>query len=177
MKQLKYPRRLSQRISEQPVGKEILVYDEVRHEAFCLNPVSAAVWRMSDGTHSVAQIAELATLDLAHPVGKEMVTLALEELRRHSLLEAPGSEEFVIDVSRRSLLQNLGAGATLMLPVVAMIAAPTAAQAYSGGVFSPERRARRRRLESAPPPDSNDPFAPANPTPPSSWGSAPDSNR
>ena len=41
------PRSVQQHISSQQVGEERLVYDELRHRAFCLNASSSVVLRRS----------------------------------------------------------------------------------------------------------------------------------
>ena len=89
---------------------------------------------------------------------------AVEELRRDGLMETTSDshgEAFMgpsmhvekrDEISRRTMLRRLGVGGALLLPVVASIVAPTAAQAYSGcvdcSVASP-RGARSRRQKSS----------------------------
>jgi len=98
---------------------EVLVYDLTRHRAHCLNAVAGRVFGLCDGETSVAGIAAAADLPEA------AVWLGLRRLGAASLLEerAPVSA-----VARRDALRRL-ARAGLMLPVVASIQAPTAAQA------------------------------------------------
>ena len=83
------PQKL-QAVTVQHIGAETLVYDEARHQAFCLNPTSATVWNLADGTRTPAQIAAAATLALAAPVSEPLVLFTLAELRRDGLL-APKS--------------------------------------------------------------------------------------
>jgi hypothetical protein len=130
------PRSISGNLSIQVVGNETLIYDERRHLAFCLNRVSAAIWRMCDGSHTVAMIATAATVELQSPVSEELVHFALAELRRDHLLDADTVEMPAPAVSRRAMMGKLGLTAAMMLPVVAMVVAPKAAQAYSGSVTS-----------------------------------------
>ena len=138
-------------ITTQKIGDETLVYDERRHMAFCLNPSMSAVWRLADGERTAETIALEASRELGVEIGEELVTYALGELRENGLFEAatryqpeakgggmPSQVETslrtVADrmLSRRSMLARLSAAA--LLPVVASILAPTAAQAYSGCV-------------------------------------------
>ncbi len=118
---------------------ETLIYDRDTHEAHCLNPTAAWVWRRLDGRASVAELAAELAGAADGPVRSEedavqMVWLALEELRDAGLLEGevrvPPSEG---SVSRREALRRLGraAGLALLLPAVASVRAPVAAQAAS----------------------------------------------
>jgi hypothetical protein len=123
------------------------VYDECRHLAFCLNESSSVIWRLADGEHTIAAICEAASAELNTHVNEEFVLYALAELRRDGLVEA-----FEVDrratISRRAVLQKLGVGGALLLPAIASIVAPTAAQAYSGCVdcssVSPAHPARKQ---------------------------------
>ncbi len=128
------PKRVEQDILIQQVGDELLLYDEVRHQAFCLNPVCAAVWTLCDGKHSISALAEAAGRQLKLAVEEQIVWLALEELLRDGLLEPLQDAAEIPSLSRRDLVQRLGARGALLLPIVAAIAAPTAAQAYNGCV-------------------------------------------
>jgi len=126
------PCRISCGLCTEEIGDEILVYDELRHKAFCLNATSAAIWKLCDGAHTVEQIAEAATLRLAMPVTEEIVRFALEELRRDNLVEAEADVSVRPVLSRRELVQKLGIGGAMLVPVIASIVAPRAAQAYNG---------------------------------------------
>jgi hypothetical protein len=154
------PRKLQRNVCVQQIGRETLVYDEIRHLAFCLNPTSAAIWRLCDGAHTVTAMAEAATVDLQAPIDEELVQYALTELGRDGLLEAESVPTLPLDVSRRKLMRTLGAGGVAMLPVVAAIMAPTAAQAYQGCADctsnGQSQAARRRALQN--------PATPATPT-------------
>jgi len=145
------PRRTRHPLSIQEIGKETLVYDEHRHKAFCLNEGSSVIWRLADGERTVAEMGVAASLALGNPVSDEFILFALDELRRDGLIEA-GSTGFEPAISRRTMLQNLGVGGAMLLPAIASIVAPTAAQAQSGCVdcsdvqSSRAARARRQQL-------------------------------
>ena len=126
------PRSIQQHISIQHVGAETLVYDEQRHKAFCLNEISSVLWMLADGEHTVAQMSGAASLRLGTAVSEELVLFTVEELRREGLIEPSSISETMETVSRREMLQRLAVGGAMLLPVVAAIVAPTAAQAYSG---------------------------------------------
>jgi hypothetical protein len=141
------PRSIRRQISTQQVGQELLVYDEIRHKAFCLNATSAAIWKMCDGKQTVPQITSVVTLQLAAHVTEEIVQFALDELRAEGLLELDPLSVPLPVLSRRQLVQKLGAGAAMLLPVVAAVMAPKAAEAYNGcvdcDVSSPRRSLRK----------------------------------
>jgi Coenzyme PQQ synthesis protein D (PqqD) len=129
MTYLEMPRRICRDLSVEQIGAETLVYDERRHKAFCLNITSSAIWRRCDGTQTVEQIAAAVTLELAAPITADLVLFALGELRRDGLLEADATVP-ATGLSRRDMVQKIGIRAALLLPVIAAIVAPKAAQAY-----------------------------------------------
>ncbi len=133
------PIRLTQHVVIQEVGDETLVYDERRHTAFCLNQIASAVWNQCDGQQDATQIAERVTGLLARPVTTEIVEFSLAQLSNDGLLQRPfaNATAEVAAISRRSLMARAGAGAVMLLPVVAAVMAPRAAQAYNGGVDLP----------------------------------------
>jgi hypothetical protein len=144
------PQRISREISVQRIGRETLVYDGVRHRAFCMNESSGVVWRLADGTRTVAQIGAAARMELGVEVSEELVVFILEELRGDGLIEASGEDAVRVGISRRAMLERLGVGAAMLLPVIAAIVAPTAAQAYNGCVdcdASQTRAAKARRAQ------------------------------
>jgi len=137
MKHRASPRRIRDSLSIQKVGTETLVYDERFHRAFCLNQSSAIVFQLADGTRSVPEIAAAASLELDAGFNEALVLFALEALREDGLIEPDTSRDDSAQpappaLSRRALLQRLGTGGALLLPAIAAIVAPTAAQAYSG---------------------------------------------
>jgi hypothetical protein len=117
----------------QHVGQETLVYSEPLHKAFCLNPIAAQVWRALDGVRTTEQIAAAVTSTLSMPVTEDLVLFAVSELRRDGLADEEDSSAGVLALpSRRDMMRQLGAGAVVMLPAVAAVMAPKAAQAYTG---------------------------------------------
>jgi hypothetical protein len=124
--------RKTEGLLQQYVGSETLLYNERTHHVFCLSPVASQVWQLLDSSDGIPQIAEPATLALLSPVDEEMVLFALGEFRRDGLIRETAQTLPPAIPSRRDLLQKLGAGAVMMVPVVAMVMAPRAAQAYNG---------------------------------------------
>lgn len=119
-------------ISTQKVGDELLLYDKRTHKAFCLNASAAIVWELANGARALDELADLASAALHMPISRDLVTFILDELGRKNLLQSTAAPN-TAPMSRRSALRKLGACAAL-LPVIASISAPTAAQAYSGCV-------------------------------------------
>jgi hypothetical protein len=140
------PRSIERHVSIQQVGTETLVYDEERHKAFCLNESSSVIWRLANGERTIAQMTTAASTQLRTQVSEEFVLFALEELRREGLIEPSARADVMRTISRRGVLKKLGVGGALLLPVVAALVAPTAAQAYTGCVdCTPTRAVRPRR--------------------------------
>lgn len=127
----------SDRIIVRDIETETLLYDEGTHQAWCLNRSSACVWRLCDGNHTVQQIADAASRELGSAVNEDLVMLTLHELREKHLLEEFSVPLLTDDISRRAMIRRAGFAAASLLPVIAIIAAPTSARAaLSGGVDS-----------------------------------------
>jgi hypothetical protein len=124
------PARTDKLITQQLDG-ELLVYDERTDRAHCLNPSAAMVWKHCDGRTSVGQMAGLLRRDAGSDVPEQVVWLALEQLEKFDLLEAPRKATSERRISRRELARTLGIAAALALPLVTSIVAPTAAHAAS----------------------------------------------
>jgi hypothetical protein len=113
----------------QEMADEVLVYDQRRHQAHCLNETAARVWRGLDGQSTARQVAARLSRQQGVEVSAAVVELAVDQLRRSGLLSGPLAENTTGDVSRRAMLKRVGVGAAVALPVVASIVAPRAAQA------------------------------------------------
>ena len=113
---------------------EVLVYDSERHEAHCLNPTAALLWKHCDGQRSVAEIAGLLEKSLGKgAVDEDLVLFALNQLEKDHLLEEKlmwpvGMER----ISRRELVRRLGISVAVAIPLVTSILAPSVAYAGSG---------------------------------------------
>ena len=128
-----FPSRINlERISIQVIGQETLVYDELRHQAWSLNNVSACIWHLCDGQKTVEQIAAAAGAELAAPVTAEIVLLTLAELRERNLLDAETVTALPTGVSRREMLGRAGLAAALLLPIIdSVLTLPAHAQSGS----------------------------------------------
>ena len=109
------------------VEDEMVVYDRTQKRAHRLNEAVAKVWSLLDGERSVDEIAGELELD------ESVVALAVDDLANAQLLES--SEP--LSVSRRSALRRVASAAAVgvLLPVVASIPAPLAAEAESDGAI------------------------------------------
>lgn len=117
----------------QEFESELLVYDLSINKAFCLNRTSALVYKLCDGTRSVADISDVLGKQLQTLVSEELVWLALDGLKKDNLLE--NSEQFDVDfhgLNRRQVIKKVGFVSMVMLPVISSVVAPSAAMAQSG---------------------------------------------
>lgn len=69
------------------VGSETIVYDLRTHQAHCLGPEAAAVWRECDGQRSAPEISERMRLADGRPIDELSVAVALRRLERAGLVE------------------------------------------------------------------------------------------
>ena len=115
----------------QQMTDEVLVYDQKRHRAHCLNQTAALVWKHCDGKKTVAAVAEALSRQAGKRVGEEVVRLAVDELAKSQLLEAGGARRWrgAEGVSRREMMKRAGLAAAVGLPIVTSVIAPKAAQA------------------------------------------------
>jgi Coenzyme PQQ synthesis protein D (PqqD) len=125
------PMRREEGLIVQELAEETVVYDQKRHKAHCLNKTAALVWRHCDGKTSPAEIATRLHAELNIPADDRVVSLALNGLQKAKLLQKPLTmANTALRFSRRDLVRKLGV-ASLLLPVVMTIFAPTAAAASS----------------------------------------------
>lgn len=118
----------------QPLSNEVVVYDRTSHQAHCLSMTTFKVWENADGTRSIDQMAELLNKDLNLACGRDVVLLALEDLRKANLLQTATLPEQAPLPSRRDVARKLsvaGLSASL-LPFIGSMVAPTPAMARSG---------------------------------------------
>lgn len=127
-----HPRaRDDEAIVAQEVLDEFVVYDLYRHRVHALNPTAATVWHWCDGhTPLTAMTDRLMTrLALGREQAEHVLYLALDRLEKAKLLEARATRPRAYRRVRRR--QVLGLVAASLLPVVASLVAPSAADAAS----------------------------------------------
>ena len=114
----------------QEMAGEVLIYDQERQKAHCLNQTAALVWRHSDGKTTVAQMARLLERETQMPVAEDLIWMALEQLGKAQLMnECAALLTSKPELSRRELIKRAGLGAAVALPLVSSIVAPRAIQA------------------------------------------------
>jgi hypothetical protein len=120
------PRARKDDLVTRQIPGELLVYDLKRHKAYCLNATAAAVWKSADGKHTVADLAAKLQKDQKSAVDERIVWLALGQLEKYYLLQTKAAKPIGLPrVSRRDLIRA-GIATAIALPLVTMIAAPTA---------------------------------------------------
>ncbi len=128
------PRARQSALVVQELAEELLVYDQDRFKAHCLNRTAALVWKHCDGNKTAKEIALALEKETGSPVAEEMVWLALGQLEKSRLLaEHVILPEGHTGISRREVIRRVGAAAALGLPVVTSIVAPKAVQAATCG--------------------------------------------
>jgi len=121
------PRAREQGLLVEEVEGDTLVYDLDRHQAHCLGPVLAAVWRLCDGRRTPADIARRLRRPSGVDLDPEVVTVGLRRLSRARLIE--GRALASANVSTRDRRALLKKAALLGGLALATITAPTAASA------------------------------------------------
>ena len=129
MKKFPKARRESLIIEELP--DELLIYDEERNQAHCLNQPAAQVWKECDGRKSVTEISERLSAQAQAPVQEQVVWYALQQFERNHLLaeEIPPPPAMIAGMNRRQMVRALGLAAAVAVPLVTSIVAPTSADA------------------------------------------------
>ena len=107
MKHHDAPCRIFEQISIQRIGTETLLYDERRHQAFCLNQSSSVIWQLANGANSIAQIAAEASVQLQSSVTEEFVLFALDQLRTDGLIHSSSHAESTPAISRRAITNSI----------------------------------------------------------------------
>ena len=114
-----HPRAIGQGLLTDQIGDELLIYNRETHQAYCLIPAAAAVWRWCDGQTSVAELSQKLRDSVDPQADDAAVEKLLAELDQAGLLESaslPRGES----VSRRRALIGLGgaiAGAVAVMTV------------------------------------------------------------
>jgi hypothetical protein len=111
-------------IVSEPVGTDLVLYDEHNQAAHALTQSAASVWNLCDGRHTLGQIASELDLDLT------LVERSVAELDERELL----LELSVDRLSRRTALRRLavlGGAAVTAAPLISTVVVPPASAAAS----------------------------------------------
>jgi hypothetical protein len=132
---LKMPQARKSGLIVKEVDNEILIYDQQRNKAHCLNQTAAKVWNYCDGKTTVASACQALSLDLGTQVDEKLVAYAVDQFASDNLLETEaGMPAFMIPgLNRRQMVRTLGLAAAVAIPLVTSIVAPTPAQAATCG--------------------------------------------
>jgi hypothetical protein len=129
-----YPRVRRHNVVIQEVADELLIYDQERDKAHCLNQSAALIWRCCDGRTSVLEISRKLNRESNSNVTETLVWHALRQFSDAHLLKEPLELPLAMRVTamnRRQAVRALGLAAVVAIPVVTSIVAPTPAQAVS----------------------------------------------
>lgn len=122
---MKLPKARTKDIVQQNTGKEILLYNLATNTAYNLSETSAIVYKACDGRTSYDEFIR------KHKFARELLDLAIDELKRNDLL-ADGNNILPHNgMNRRELVRKAALASTFALPVISMLTAPTAAMAQS----------------------------------------------
>jgi hypothetical protein len=117
------------RLVVEELGTELMIYDQRRNQAFCLNRKAAFVWEHCDGKTNVAEIAAQMAQSLNEPIDVTVVQFALQGLSKDGLLETSTLLPFAAErLTRRDMMQKVGVRAAVALPLVTalLVATPKA---------------------------------------------------
>jgi hypothetical protein len=108
---------------------EVLLYDTEKHHIHHLNAITAAVWRLCDGRHTVGDLAREAGQALGAAVDEATVRLALTKLDDAGLLQASLADELRMSrMSRRTFMQRAGVAGAIAVPAIVSTTAAVSAQ-------------------------------------------------
>lgn len=127
---MKLPTSKTANIVVQEAGKELLIYDLLTNQAFCLNETSALVFNGCNGKTTFEELKRQTKLT------DNIIFLALDELKNHNLLIGQYHSPFA-GMSRREAVKKVGLSTMIALPIVMSIVAPAAANAASGTCACP----------------------------------------
>jgi hypothetical protein len=116
------PQRLeSDKLILEQLLDELMIFDPDRNKAFCLNQTAAFVWRHCDGKTTVSEMTELLRRDWGKPVDERVIWFALDILSKDGLLAPFPALSVGTGITRRDVLQKLGTGAAMAVPLVTVL--------------------------------------------------------
>ena len=121
---MKLPNSKTENIVVREVNNELLIYNLLTNQAFCLNETSAIVYLACDGKTTLEELSRQTKFS------DDLILLALEGLQKQNLCQGEKIDYFN-GVSRREIIRKAGLASMITLPFVASIIAPVSAQAAS----------------------------------------------
>ena len=131
-KSQRLPRARNERLLTREVADELLVYDQDRCSAHCLNSTAALIWRQCDGRTTVPEITRTLSQACGLRLTDDIVLFALEQLDRARLITPhTGRQRWrrTGKLTRRELIKSVGVITAVGLPLVNSIVAPTTVEA------------------------------------------------
>jgi hypothetical protein len=118
-----FPQARTKEIIVQELPGEVLIYDQRRQKAHCLNETSAFVWKHCDGQTSISELAALFAEAEHGPAEEPVIRLALDQLASRHLLDADSNlPRLSVNLSRRTAIRAIVA-AVVLLPLVTSVSA------------------------------------------------------
>jgi PqqD family protein of HPr-rel-A system len=118
------------------LDEQVLIYDPRDDRVHLLDPTTACVLELlEEGGHSMAGIISELSRRLDVGPSEELVTLAIDELRKADLLDKDTATLPALgDVTRREALRKVGltGAAALLIPAIATLTATSASAQASG---------------------------------------------
>jgi hypothetical protein len=110
----------------QELESEVLVYDMRSHRALCLNKTAGTVYLACDGMTSYAELTR------RHGFASEVIDLAIAGLDEKGLLaDTVPAPTAARGIGRREALRKAAMASAAALPLIAIVAAPSALHAAS----------------------------------------------
>lgn len=118
-----FPRARENDLSITVLGDETVVYDQLTHKAYCLNAVTAIVWKASNGKKMLSDLVDTLRQSGFQDASEDIVNLALSELFQAGLLLGlpQVTDSRTYNKSRREILRTIGKGAIVAIPAISMV--------------------------------------------------------
>jgi hypothetical protein len=126
------PKTRQDNVIAEEIQGECVIYDSNNKKAHHLNSTLSWIWKHSDGTRTIDDLATAMRPDMGYDDAPRIIASGLKQLADANLLEAESVDLNVIapvdsTVSRRAVM----AGAAIAAPMISSILAPTPAAAKS----------------------------------------------
>jgi hypothetical protein len=133
------PRTRQHNVIAEEIRDECVIYDGNNKKAHHLNSTLSWVWKHSDGTRTIDDLATAMQRDMGYDDTPRIILSGLKQLADANLLEPESVDLDVIapvdaTVSRRAVM----AGAAIVAPMISSILAPTPAAAKSNPGRGPD---------------------------------------
>ena len=122
---MKLPLSRNENVVVQDAGKEVLIYDLLTNQAYCLNETSAIIYQACDGKTTVDELKRRTRFT------DDLIFLALDDLQKHNLCKDLKINHFA-GLSRREVIRKVGFASMVALPIISSVIAPQAVDAQSG---------------------------------------------